>query len=205
MKTYVIGLTGGMGSGKTTVAELFAKHGIPIIDADVIARKVTQPGQPAFHDIIHHFKQSLLLDNGNLDRRKLSEIVFKQEDERIWLEKLLHPLIREEMIQEINKLTSDYCIVVIPLLMESKLPFNYIDRILLIDAPKSIQLQRIKLRDNRSHDQIEAILTTQLSREERLAKADDVITNDGVISDLALQVDRLHQTYLDLSKAKKGT
>ncbi|MCW5584393.1 MAG: dephospho-CoA kinase, partial [Gammaproteobacteria bacterium] len=159
----VIGLTGGIGSGKSTVANLFAEQGVPVIDADVIAREITAPNKPAFSSIVKHFGQSILNPDGTLDRTKLRQIIFHNPKQRLWLEKLLHPQIRNEMQQQIAKMTAPYCIAVIPLLLEVEF-FSFINRILVVDAPESAQIRRVMLRDHMSQPDIEAILKTQAPR-----------------------------------------
>jgi len=191
----IIGLTGGIGSGKTTVANLFAERGAPIIDADIIAREVTTPDKPAFQTIVKHFGPEIMQDNGTLNRTKLRQIIFKDTKERLWLEQCLHPLIRDEMSRQISHLSAPYCIAVIPLLLEVEF-FSFINRILVVDTSESEQVKRTLLRDNLSKTDVEDILHNQASRAYRLAKAHDVITNDGVIDDLIPQVDRLHEKYM---------
>lgn len=198
----VVGLTGGIGSGKTTVANLFAHHGVPIIDADLIAREVTEPNQPAFSKVVKHFGESILLANGTLNRSKLREIIFEEPKQRLWLEHLLHPLIREEMQRQINKLATPYCIAVIPLLLEVEF-FSFINRILVVDAPEHLQIQRTAGRDKTKAPQIEAILKTQARREDRIAHAHDVITNEGTLEDLKPQVEKLHYLYLKMADKAK--
>jgi len=195
----VIGLTGGIGSGKSTVADLFAKHGVPIIDADIIARDVTLPKQPAFEKISAHFGNDILQADGTLNRRKLRTLIFQHEDERRWLENLLHPLIMTKIKQQIDALTAPYCIAVIPLLFEID-PVEFIDRTLLIDTDEPLQVDRVIARDHTEKQQIEAILKSQASRPDRLAKAHDVITNNGTLADLNPEVEKLHQMYLNLGK-----
>ena len=195
----VVGLTGGIGSGKSTVADLFAQHDIPIIDADIVARQVTTPNQPAFNNILHHFGPDILLPNGNLDRAKLRHLIFNHPKQRLWLEKTLHPKIREEMEQQISRLSAPYCIAVIPLLLEVEF-FSFINRILVVDTTEEEQVKRSMLRDKVSREEVEVILHSQAHREYRRAKAHDVITNDGSLTDLLPQVDRLHKMYLNLSK-----
>lgn len=194
-----IGLTGGIGSGKSTVADLFAEYGIPIIDADIIAREITLPNKPAYLEIIHHFGSTILLENKTLDRKKLRQLIFASASDRIWLEKLLHSLIRSEIERQIQTLASPYCIVAIPLLIET-LPYSFIDRILVVDAPEDQQIKRVALRDHQSDSEIQAILKTQSTREQRLREADDVIHNDGSLDKLKLEVEKWHRIYLDLIK-----
>lgn len=193
----VIGLTGSIGSGKSTVAHLFAERGVPIIDADVLAREVTEPHTPAYQAITTRFGSDILNDDGTLDRGSLREIIFKQPTERSWLEALLHPIILKRMQEEIAKLHADYCIAVIPLLLETEAA-TFIQRILVVDIPEETQVERATLRDNATHEQIKAIINTQISRDHRLTRADDIITNAGSPAELAKQVEALHQKYLKL-------
>lgn len=193
----VIGLTGGIGSGKSTAAAFFAEQGVSIIDADLVAREITLPEKPAYLKIIEHFGPAVLLKDETLDRKKLRQIIFTYPNERLWLENLLHPLIREEIENQIQFSISPYCIIAIPLLIET-LPYPFIDRILVVDAPESQQIERVALRDHQSFSEIQTILKTQSSRKLRLKKADDVIENNGTLEDLKLQVKKWHQTYLEL-------
>ncbi len=195
---YVIGLTGGIGSGKSTIANLFAKLGAPIIDADWVARDLTETGKPAFHEITQHFSHYNLIKDGKLDRNKLRQIIFQDNTARMWLENILHPLIRKEIEHQLQHLTTQYCIVVIPLLFEVK-PYSFIDRILVVDAPEDVQIERASSRDNTSQQHIAAIIKAQIAREDRAARAHDVIINDGKLSDLEPQVQKLHDLYLKLS------
>ncbi|OGT47236.1 MAG: dephospho-CoA kinase [Gammaproteobacteria bacterium RIFCSPHIGHO2_12_FULL_41_20] len=196
---FVVGLTGGIGSGKSTVARLFAKHGITIIDADEIARQLTAPDQPALQQIVAHFGNAILLEDGSLNRYKLRRIIFDNTENRSWLEQLLHPLIRKQMQQRIQAATSAYCIAMIPLLLEST-PNPLIQRILVVDTPEEYQIQRVQKRDQSPPTEIASIVKTQINREKRLAAADDVITNQGSANDLIPQVEKLHQLYIKLSK-----
>lgn len=193
----IIGLTGGIGSGKSTVAKLFEDKGITIIDADQLARDVTQPGKPALKKIVEKFGPGILLPNQSLDRTKLRKLVFSDDHQRIWLEQLLHPLIRDELRQRIRNADSPYCIVMIPLLIETA-PNPLIDRILVVDARKDQQVDRAAVRDSQSGSEIYTILSKQSTREQRLRAADDVISNVGTIEDLVGQVDALHRYYLSL-------
>jgi dephospho-CoA kinase len=194
----VIGLTGGIGSGKTTVAKLFAERKIPIIDADVIAHEITKPDSPAFIDIVEHFGKKVVMADGSLDRMKLRSMIFNDPNQRRWLEYLLHPVIRKEMERQIKKLKTPYCIAVIPLLVEVEF-YSFIDRILVIDAPESQQIERIMTRDQASKEHIESILKSQATRKARVAKAQDLIMNDGIVENLVPQVEKLHRMYLGLS------
>lgn len=195
----IIGLTGGIGSGKTSVAKLFADKGIPIIDADLIARNITQPGEPALIAIAEHFGMQVIMKDGSLDRARLRTIVFQHPAERQWLEQLLHPLIREKITQQLAVLSATnhpapYCIIVIPLLLETE-SYPFIDRILVVDAPEHLQIARVSTRDQTLAASAKAIINTQIAREERLKHADDVIVNQGSLADLVPQIDKLHMQY----------
>jgi len=190
----VVGLTGGIGSGKSTVARMFADLGVPVIDADIVSREVTQQDQPAFTSIVRHFGEPILLPDGTLDRSRLRAIIFDDAKQRRWLESLLHPLIRDEMARQIKKMTTPYCIAVIPLLLEVEF-YSFINRILVVDAPEHKQIERVVTRDKTPKAQVEAILKTQAARHDRIARAHDIITNDGVIADIASQVEKLHEKY----------
>ncbi len=194
----VIGLTGSIGSGKTTVANLFAQHGVPIVDADVLSRTVTQTGMPAYNQIVARFGQGIVNADGGLDRSALREIIFNEPEERRWLEALLHPMILERMQAEIRQLQAPYCLAVIPLLLESE-AVQFIQRILVVDVHEETQLERAIMRDKSTKEKIKRIIKTQVSRDQRLAKADDVIDNTGNQESLAKQVDKLHQKYLKLA------
>lgn len=195
----IIGLTGGIGSGKTTVAKLFAERGVTVIDTDQLARDVTEPGRPALQSIAEKFGASILQANGSLNRTALRKIVFTDENKRLWLENLLHPLILDEMKKQANAAKSPYCIVVIPLLLETNLN-HLINRILVIDTNEKEQIKRTQLRDNSTENEIKSIIATQATRVNRLSAAHDIIENNGSITDLTPQVDRLHGFYLALAQ-----
>lgn len=192
-----IGLTGGIGCGKTTVANLFAEYGVPLIDTDVIARQLVEPGQPAFSRIVDHFGVEVLA-GGQLDRARLRRFVFASRDERIWLENLLHPLIETKMQNQLKILRSPYCLLVIPLLVETGLA-RLVDRVLVVDTTPDLQRERACLRDGMNIELYEKILATQADRNSRLAAANDVIVNNGDFSELREQVCRLNSYYLSLS------
>jgi dephospho-CoA kinase len=194
----VIGLTGGIGSGKSTVARLFEKKGIKIIDADELSRHVTKPHHEALNKIAAHFGKNILLPDGTLNRKLLRNIIFTDTKQRLWLEQLLHPLIRIEMKKEVESVQSPYCIIVIPLLFETK-SNPLINRILVIDTTEEQQLNRIQLRDKSTLNEAKAILQSQVSREHRLANAIDIIHNNASIDDLQHEVDKLHELYLQYS------
>lgn len=195
----VIGLTGSIGSGKSTVAHLFAEHGVPVIDADILAREVTRPHTQAYEAIKSRFGDHIITPEGTLDRSSLREIIFNQPEERRWLEDLLHPIILQKMQAEIAKLNTPYCIAVIPLLLETEAA-AFVQRVLVVDIPEETQIQRASSRDKKTNDHIKSIIRTQSTREHRLAKANDIIDNAGSKEDLAKQVDNLHQKYLKLGK-----
>ncbi len=196
---YSVGLTGGIASGKSTVADLFAKQGVTIIDADVIAREVILPGESAYDSIVAYFGNNIVGNDQLIDRAKLRQIIFNNPEKRIWLEKLLHPVIRHRMIACSLKASSPYCIHVIPLLIET-LPHPEINRILVVDVSVETQIKRLKIRDNLDKDMIENMLQAQISRKERLAHADDIIVNEGDLVTLADAVEKLHEKYLRLAR-----
>lgn len=195
----LIGLTGGIGSGKSTVAQRFAQLGIPVIDADVVARQLVEPGQPALQTIAEQFGSRMLNADGSLNRRALRQQVFANPEQRRQLEAILHPLIRAEMQRQITLLDSPYCILSIPLLIESGW-LQSVARVLVVDAPPELQIQRAMQRDHASRETIQAIIDSQVTRQSRLAAADDVITNSGDIASLEAQVDTLHKCYLELAR-----
>ncbi|OCG15323.1 dephospho-CoA kinase [Gilliamella sp. Fer1-1] len=192
---YVVALSGGIASGKSTIANLFAKLGVPIIDADIIARQVVQVGSDALNQIVKHFSQEILLANGELDRSQLREIIFNNDHERLWLNHLLHPIIQQETQKQIARQNSTYVIWVVPLLIENNL-HTLADRVLIIDAPISLQLARLIERDNISQSLAEKMIRSQVSLQKRLSYADDIIVNDDNFTSLTAQVDQLHQQYL---------
>ncbi len=195
----IIGLTGGIGSGKSAVSKLFAELGVPIIDADIVSRQLVEPGQPALQQICLAFSDEVLSANGALDRSKLRSIVFSKPDKRAQLEAILHPLIQQEMLHQASLLNSPYCIFAIPLLLEAG-QTGLVDRILVIDAPEELRRQRIKQRDQLDDNQIDEIFTTQLQRQARLAQADDIIHNDSDLNQLRAQVIDLNRRYTEIAK-----
>ncbi len=194
----VIGITGGIGSGKTAVSDRFAARGITVVDADLASRVVVEPGRPALAAIAEHFGNDVITPDGALDRAALRQRVFADSAERRWLEALLHPLIGEEIRAGLARSTSAYAILVSPLLFESG-QVEMVDRVLVVDVPESLQVTRTAARDGNSEDQVRAIMAAQADRATRLARADDVIANDGSLDDLDRQVEALHQHYLELA------
>lgn len=197
----IIGLTGGIGSGKTVVSDHFKSLGINVVDADVVSRVVVEPGRPALQQIADRHGADILLEDGSLDRRKLRDIVFNNPEEKKWLESLLHPLIGIETAQQLQASTSPYTIFVSPLLLEIG-QYKMTQRVLVVDVPESIQLERTSLRDSTTPENVQAIMDTQSKRQDRTDRADDVILNDGDIPSLLKKVDALHQQYLELAAMK---
>ena len=195
---WILGLTGGIGSGKSSVARCFAELGIYTIDADEVARWVVEPGEPALDKIAEHFGAAVLQADGQLDRAQLRELIFQQPAERQWLEQLLHPLIRQRISQHLAAATSAYAILVSPLLIESGQSQNC-QRILVVDVPETLQISRTSQRDAVSEQQVQAIIAAQMPRAERLTYADDVLVNDQDLAYIQQQVQQLHQQYLALS------
>jgi dephospho-CoA kinase len=197
-----IGLTGGIASGKSTVAQRFSELGVPVIDADVAARKVVSPGTPGFAAVAERFGSRMIDKNGNLDRRALRELIFSDPDSRRDLESILHPLIRDEMERREKSAEGPYVIMAIPLLIEGGAR-NRVDRILVVDVDESIQLQRVVARDRCTVEQAQAILASQAPRSRRLAAADDVLLNSGTVTDLRQAIERLHEQYGRLAEAQR--
>ncbi len=194
---WILGLTGGIGSGKSAAAEHFAALGVHVVDADHAARWVVEPGRPALSQIAEHFGEQVLQADGQLNRGALRTLIFSEPEQRRWLEALLHPLIREEIGDNLAQAQSPYAILVSPLLIESG-QYTTTQRVLVIDVPQALQIQRTLKRDNTSEEQVHAILKVQASREDRLRHADDVLTNDRDLEALKTEVERLHDFYLTL-------
>lgn len=193
---YVVAITGGIGSGKTTVANQFAALGIEVVDADLIARDVVAPGTPALAAIVNHFGAEMLTEQGLLDRRALRERIFSDPAAKSWLNALLHPIIRSEMLRQCAAVSSPYCLLVVPLLVENRLT-ELADRVLVIDVDEATQIERTCRRDGVSRAQVQAILASQASRTERLAMADDVLDNQsGTTETIRARILALHETYL---------
>ena len=198
----LIGLTGGIASGKTLVSDHFETLGVPIIDADVLAREVVKPGSTGLHALTRYFTTAILTPNGELDRAALRRIVFANPSDRTFLDNTLHPLIRElsgERIESARKNNHPYLIYAVPLLIETSQQDRF-DRIVVVDVPQSTQLSRLLARDGSNKTEAEAILAAQASREDRLKIANDVIDNTGTIENTYAQVQTLHESFLTLAK-----
>ena len=198
MSMFVVGLTGGIGSGKTVASDRFEELGVKVVDADIASRVVVEIGKPALSSIEAKFGSDVILDDGSLNRAKLREIIFKDDEAKSWLESLLHPLIGQHILDEIASATSRYVILVSPLLFETT-QFQMCNRTLLIDVPKDIQILRTAKRDKVPESQVEKIIASQMDRDQKIGKADDVIVNDGEIGDLISKIDKIHQRYLELA------
>ncbi|XOV81142.1 MAG: dephospho-CoA kinase [Aestuariibacter sp.] len=197
MSRLIIGLTGGIGSGKTTVSDSFAELGIDIVDADVIAREVVEPGTPALQEIVAKFGSDVINSSGELDRSKLRQHVFQNDSDKQWLNALLHPIIRQEMLRQCQAATSPYVILSVPLLIENKLQ-ALVDRVLVVDCSEQMQITRGSQRDGVGAEQIKRIMQSQCSRETRLQFADDIVDNSTTIEAVNQQVNALNRNYLQL-------
>ncbi|MEO7205830.1 MAG: dephospho-CoA kinase [Steroidobacteraceae bacterium] len=195
-----IGLTGGIASGKSTVTQRFTELGVPVIDADVASRSVVAPGTPGLAQVLQRFGADILDADGRLDRSALRNLIFKDPALRQALDAILHPLIHAEMEREAAQAQGPYVIMAIPLLVESGSSAKRVDRVLVVDADETLQLQRLQARDGSSAEQARAILASQATRTARLNIADDVLLNTGSVAELRQAVDRLHQQYLQLAQ-----
>jgi dephospho-CoA kinase len=200
MSKLVIGLTGGIGSGKTTITNYFGELGIEIIDADIIAREVVAVNSPALKAIAHHFGNDYLLADGQLNRALLRSRIFSNEADKQWLNNLLHPLIRNNIVEQTKEAKSEYCILVAPLLIENNL-LELVDRVLIVDVSETTQISRTLLRDNSSEQEIKAIIASQTNRTARVNAADDIINNDNSpLSEIKTAVMSLNEKYFALTK-----
>jgi len=190
-----IGITGGIGSGKTAVTDFLATKGITIVDADLASRAIVEPGLPALESIFEHFGQHLRLSDGSLDRAGLRAIVFKDTEARLWLEQLTHPLIREEIQRQLTTAEGPYRVLSSPLLLEGS-QVDMTDYVVVVDVPEEVQVARASERDNNDPEQIKRIMAAQMAREARKSKADYVMDNSGSLKDLHAAAERLHQHLL---------
>jgi dephospho-CoA kinase len=201
---FTVGLTGGIGSGKTTVANLFAARGAGVVDADEISRALTGPAQPAVDQIVRAFGPQFATADGGLDRQRMRDLVFSDAAARKNLESILHPLIRQETARQLRACTAAYAMLVVPLLIESGTYRTRTDRVAVVDCEPEIQVSRVMLRSGLTRDEVLAIIASQIPRVQRLAAADDVIRNDGDLAALERQVAALHSRYLELAAARKS-
>lgn len=197
---FTVVLTGGIASGKTTVSDRFAELGVPVIDTDLIAREVVEPGQPALGEIAERIGRQYLDSEGCLDRRKMREAIFANPAIKQRLESILHPRIALAVRERVEAQTYPYCLLVIPLYSESK-SYDWVDRVLVVDVSEEIQIERVMRRDRISRNDSLSIIAAQASREERLTLADDVLDNSGSVEQLQEKVGRLHRHYLQLAQA----
>lgn len=196
---FVVGLTGGIGSGKSAVSQRFERRGIVIADADVAARVVVEPGRAALERIARRHGRGILKADGSLDRKALREVVFAKGEERLWLEALLHPLIGEELQRQLAEVNSPYAMLVTPLLQETGQE-KLVDRVLVVDAPEEVRVRRTLARDGGDEATVRSIIKAQMSSDQRLAMANDVIMNDSDFAHLDTEVERLHHRYIELAE-----
>ncbi|MBW8055394.1 MAG: dephospho-CoA kinase [Acidiferrobacterales bacterium] len=197
-----IGLTGGIGSGKSSAAAMFARRGVPVIDADEIAKQLVAPGQPAYERIIQRFGKEFVDADGFIDRGRLRRHVFDDPASRRELEAILHPRVRQQIQRQLRALRAPYCVIVIPLIFEANQQ-DLVDRILVIDAAEDTQVQRVAARSSLADDEIRKIIAAQIGRNVRLRQAHDVITNEGELEQLEERVDAFHTRYLDLAREQR--
>lgn len=198
MANLIVGVTGGIGSGKSAVMQAFEQLGIVAEDADVMARVVVEPGKPALKAILEHFGPDVLAPDGSLNRPALRQLIFSDADAKQWLENLLHPLINQELEERLSAAQSPYALLVSPLLFETGQD-RLVDRVLVVDVPETVQLERASQRDGVDIAQIRRIMASQMDRQERLARADEVLDNREDLASMREQVERLHQRYLEMS------
>ena len=196
-----IALTGGIGSGKTSIASIFKSLGVPIIDSDTISKEIILPGKPCFKDIVNEFGEEILTNKGTIDRYKLRDIIFNNDKARIKLENITHPIIFKNIDIQTSLINYPYCLVIVPLLIETK-SVKYFDKVLLVDTFKNIQFERVSKRDSMSLTLLRKIIKIQATRSERLKYADDIIENNNEIGNLNEYINILHKKYLTLSKEK---
>ena len=197
---FVVGITGGIGSGKTAVTDHLETLGIVVVDADKAARVVVEPGKPALDEIAAHFGSEILLDDGALNRAALREVVFNDSSQRKILEGITHPRIREEIARQLSAATSPYVVLSSPLLLESG-QNSFADYVVVVDVPEVVQVDRTMRRDDNSESLVKQIMAAQLDRQTRLSRADEAISNDGTLEALHAEVEALHQRLLDRAKA----
>lgn len=200
---FVIGLTGGIASGKTTVANLFQQQfGIDIVDADIVAREAVEPESAGLKQIVQRYGAAILLDDGTLNRAQLRDIIFADPNEKQWLDALLHPMIRQRMLEQLDNTTTPYALLVIPLMAENNLQ-TLANRVLVVDVDESSQIERTMLRDGISQQQAQSIVNSQATRAQRLAIADDVLKNHSKNQQLLYQITELHKKYLEMCRENR--
>lgn len=199
MSDFIVGLTGGIGSGKTTVSDMFESYGIDVIDADVIAREVVAPNSHGLGEVVNAFGKDVLLDNGELNRAALRVLVFNDEQAKQTLNNILHPIIRKQILNQLANARSTYCMLSAPLLFENNL-HKLCNKSVVVDVSESVQIQRTCERDSSDATTIKNIIKAQISREERLRLADYVVDNSGDLTQLPAQVAKLHECFLALAK-----
>lgn len=192
MSQFILGVTGGIGAGKTAATDCFEQLGIVVVDADVVARQVVEPGKPALNNIVAEFGKDILLTTGDLNRSALRELIFSDESAKTKLNSIMHPAIRQALLTQLAEAKSKYVILSAPLLFENKLE-GYADKVLVIDVPEEVQLKRASSRDDVTEAQIQAIINSQIPRKQRLEKADFVIENTGSLTELHEHVRKLHE------------
>ena len=197
-----VGLTGGIGSGKTTVMNFFDELGVPTIDADEISRRITRPGQAAFDEVVAQFGKECLDETGSLDRRRLRELIFSDPVLKRKLEAIIHPRVRAEIREFTNRSDYPYCVICIPLLLETGAQ-STVDRVLVVDAAEELQVTRVSRRDNAEERQTRNIIRSQVGRDQRLNAAHDIIVNNGNISELKTRVQSLHEQYMKIGSEKQ--
>jgi dephospho-CoA kinase len=197
-----VGLTGGIGSGKTVVSDRFAELGAPVIDTDVLAREVVEPGEPALERLVEAFGRDVLQTDGRLDRKRLREVVFSDAESKHRMESILHPVIRDRLQSHLASLQAPYCIIVVPLLVETNF-HEIVDRVLVVDAPRERRILWVMTRNGMTRNEVERIIETQATPEGRLRIAHDVINNDTDLMELREKVDRFHSKYLALAGQAK--
>jgi dephospho-CoA kinase len=196
----IVGITGGIGSGKSAVTACFERRGITVVDADLAARVIVEPGRAALTEIATHFGADIILDDGNLDRAALRQRIFADHSERLWLERLTHPLIGQEILQQLAASSSAYTLLSSPLLLETSQK-DLTDCVVVVDVPEDVQLQRTMARDNNEEAQVKRIMAVQMARQDRLAQADRVIDNSRSLAELDAVVAQLHTEFLQRAAA----
>jgi dephospho-CoA kinase len=201
---FVVGVTGGIGSGKSAVTAHLENLGIDVVDADLVARVVVEPGQPALAAIAEHFGSHILQHDGTLDRAALRKIVFEDSAARAWLESVTHPAIRQEIESQLRGATSAYVVLSSPLLLEAK-QHSFVNHVVVVDVTEDLQIERTTVRDNNNAALVRKIMSAQLPRAERVNRADEVIDNSGSLSDLKFQTNALHERLMDLAQKHKNS